>query len=268
VTEQAAAVPIDQTKEDPGMRLRFLSYNIQVGIETKKAHHYFLHSWKHVFPHSARFHNLNNVAEQIEGYDIVGLQEVDAGSLRSSNINLTEYLAERAKFPFWHHRINRKIGKIAQHSSGMLFRLQPSEVVVHRLPGLIPGRGVCMARFGNQDESLAVFNIHLSLSRSARAKQLGYIAELTHDYDHVIMMGDLNTSPSSPEMKQLFRNTNLIEPLDAFHTFPSWQPSLHFDHILVSSELKVHEAKVLSHSYSDHLPISMEIEIPEGVGII
>lgn len=266
--ESSLAIPSHERSEASGMRLRFLSYNIQVGISTRRAHDYFLHSWKHILPHTSRFQNLDNVAEQIEGYDIVSLQELDAGSIRSNNVNLTEYLADRAKFPFWHHRINRKIGRFAQHSSGMLFRVQPSEIAVHKLPGLIPGRGVCMARFGNQDESLVVLNIHLSLSRNARTKQLGYIAELTQQYDHVVMMGDLNTSPNSPEMKHLFRNSNLIEPLDAFHTFPSWQPSLHFDHILVSSELKVHEAKVLNHSYSDHLPIAMEIEIPERVSIL
>ncbi|MDH5359171.1 MAG: endonuclease/exonuclease/phosphatase family protein [Gammaproteobacteria bacterium] len=263
MNQQAAAVHSDSDK--CGTRLRLLSYNIQVGIETKRAHHYLLHGWKHFLPHTRRFHNLDLVAEQVQGYDIVGMQETDAGSLRSNFINLTEYIASKAGFPFWHHRINRRLGNIAQHSSGMLFRIKPSEIKVHKLPALIPGRGVCMARFGNKDESLAVFNIHLSLSRRARGKQLGFIAELSQEYAHVVMMGDLNTSPNSPEMKHLFRNTSLIEPLDAFHTFPSWQPSHHLDHILVSSELKVHDARVLSHSFSDHLPIAMEIEVPDSV---
>lgn len=263
MNQQTAAVHTNS--EVSGTRLRLLSYNIQVGIETKRAHHYFLHGWKHFIPHTRRFRNLDRVAEQIQGYDVVGLQEVDAGSLRSNFINLTEYIADKAKFPFWHHRINRRLGNIAQHSSGMLFRIKPTEIKVHKLPALIPGRGVCMARFGNKDESLVVFNIHLSLSRRARGKQLGFIADLAQEYDHVVMMGDLNTSPNSPEMKHLFRTTSLIEPLDAFHTFPSWQPSLHLDHILVSSELKVHDARVLSHSFSDHMPIAMEIEVPSGV---
>ena len=48
------------------------------------------------------------IAEMLRGYDLVGLQEVDAGSRRSGYINLTEYLANRADFPFWDDRTNRR----------------------------------------------------------------------------------------------------------------------------------------------------------------
>ncbi|MBD3609614.1 MAG: endonuclease/exonuclease/phosphatase family protein [Gammaproteobacteria bacterium] len=256
-----------QTATD-GTRIRLLSYNIQVGINTMKAHHYLTHSWRHLVPHRRRFNNLDSIAHQISGYDIVGLQEVDAGSLRSNHVNLTEYLAQKASFPFWHHRINRKLGNIAQHSSGMLFRLRPSEIVVHKLPGLIPGRGVCMARFGNKDNPLVVFNIHLSLSSRARKNQLEYITDLIHDYEHVIIMGDLNTSPDSEEMQSLFRRTRLNPPEEQLNTFPSWQPNLHFDHILVSDRLMIEHVSVLNHSYSDHLPIAMDVMVPDNIHLV
>src|SRR5210317_2444926 len=87
--------------------LRVLSYNVQVGIRTTRPHHYVTGSWKHFFPHAKRLANLDKIASTIQPYDIVGLQEVDAGSLRSNFINLTEYLAERSKFPYWYHQVNR-----------------------------------------------------------------------------------------------------------------------------------------------------------------
>lgn len=63
--------------------LRILSYNLQVGIKTSRASQYITGSWKHLIPHTQRLSNLDNTLPFLEKYDIVGLQETDAGSLRS-----------------------------------------------------------------------------------------------------------------------------------------------------------------------------------------
>jgi len=82
-----------------GQTLRLLSYNVQVGISTRRPHQYVTSSWKHLIPHNQRLQNLEKVAELIQSYDIIGLQEVDAGSIRSNYINLVEFLAYQAGFP-------------------------------------------------------------------------------------------------------------------------------------------------------------------------
>ena len=46
----------------PSQVLRIMSYNIQVGISTKRPHHYLTHSWKHILPHTQRLTNLDRVA--------------------------------------------------------------------------------------------------------------------------------------------------------------------------------------------------------------
>src|SRR4030065_2515355 len=71
-------------------RLRLLTYNIQTGIATSRYRHYLTHSWKHVLPCSGRRDNLDQIAHLVRHYDIVGLQEADARSLRSNYLNLTE----------------------------------------------------------------------------------------------------------------------------------------------------------------------------------
>lgn len=251
-----------------GRRLRVLSYNIQVGITTQRPHHYLTHSWKHVLPHTQRLSNLERIARLVSDFDIVALQEVDAGSLRSNYINQTEYLALQGDFPFWYHQVNRNLGHFAQHSNGLLSRYRPSEVKELRLPSLIPGRGAIAARFGDVQEPLAVFMLHLALSRRARLRQLSYLSELINEYPHVILMGDMNCRPGSPEMDVLFRNTRLREPPAEILTFPSWRPQFHIDHILVTPDLRVREIHAINHAYSDHLPIAMEIELPEGVNML
>lgn len=248
-----------------GQRLCILSYNIQVGISTARPHHYVTHSWKHVLPHPQRMTNLDRIAQLVSGFDIVGLQEVDAGSLRSGFINQTEYLADKARFPFWFHQVNRNIGRFAQHSNGLLSRYRPTELRELRLPGLIPGRGAIFARYGQGDDTLAVVMMHLALSQRARIRQLGMVSELINQYPHAILMGDMNCRPGSKEMDILFRHTKLREPLEEVLTFPSWRPQFHIDHILATPGLNVVEARALNHSYSDHLPIAMEIALPDGI---
>jgi len=247
--------------------LRILSYNLQVGIKTSRPSQYITGSWKHFIPHTQRLRNLDSAISFIERYDIVGLQETDAGSLRSNYINLTEYLADRARFPHWYHQVNRNLGHIAKHSNGLLSRIRPYQIENIRLPGLIPGRQAILAKYGNEKETLAVFVLHLALGKRARMRQLAMISEQVNEYAHSIVMGDLNCKVDSSEMQHLFKQTRLHEPIEELHTFPSWRPQHHIDHILVTSELEVIKAKPLQHVCSDHLPIMMEVVLPETLDI-
>ncbi len=245
--------------------LRVMSYNIQVGISTSRARHYVTGSWKHILPCSQRLPNLDRAARLIQHYDIIGLQEVDAGSLRSNFINLAEYLAERADFPYWYHQVNRNLGRLAQHSNALLSHYKPDYIENLKLPGMIPGRQAIKAVFKSESDSLAIFVLHLALSTRARVRQLEYIAEQVNEYPHAIVMGDLNCRVHSREMKLLFNKTQLREPLDEMRTFPSWCPKHHIDHILVSADLKIKNTCTLHHEVSDHLPLTMEIELPPSI---
>lgn len=250
-----------------GHRLRILSYNIQTGISTTRYRHYLTQSWKHVLPHGERFQNLDRIAKLASEFDIVGLQEVDAGSLRSGFINLTQYIAERADLPFWYDQTNRRIGPIAQHAIGVLSRFHCSEIVEHKLPGPIPGRGTLALRFGHGDNSLVVFIVHLALGQRTRMQQLSYLAELVNQNRHVVLMGDLNFPSRSREMDFLIDKTLMTEPVHGLNTFPSWRPNRNIDHILVTPTIQVNKARVLDCPVSDHLPLCMDLTLPEGVDL-
>lgn len=253
--------------------LRILSYNLQVGIKTSQPSHYITGSWKHLIPHTQRLTNLDATISFMKMYDIVGLQETDAGSLRSNYINLTEYLADKASFPHWYHQVNRNFGHLAKHSNGLLSRIKPYEVENIRLPGLIPGRQAILAKYGSEKETLAVFVLHLALSKRARLRQLSIISEKVNQYEHAIVMGDLNCKLDSFEMQHLFKQTKLCDVVEThaktepLYTFPSWLPQHHIDHILVTSELEVIKVKPVNHICSDHLPIMMEVKLPDSLVI-
>lgn len=246
-----------------GQQLRLLSYNIQTGIATRRFHQYLTHSWKHLLPHGERVENLNRIAHMIHDYDVVGLQEVDAGSLRSGFINQTEYLAVRGGFPYWYDKTNRNLGKLAQHSIGMLSRFPTAEITEHKLPGLVPGRGALTVEFKTAGSPLILVILHLALGRRARKRQLGLVSELMDGYKHTVVMGDMNCQPDSEEMKWLLDNSQLVAPADKLPTFPSWRPQKNIDHILVSPTLQIEDVRVLNYPLSDHLPISMTIRLPD-----
>jgi endonuclease/exonuclease/phosphatase family metal-dependent hydrolase len=251
--------------QTPGSRLRLLSYNIQTGIATSRFRHYLTHSWRHVLPCSKRLDNLDRIALAIQQFDIVGLQEADGGSIRSGFINLTEYLALQARFPWWYDQTNRDLGKFAQHSLGILSHFVPSDITELRLPGMIPGRGALAIKYGYGVDTLLVVIAHLSLGRRARLRQLAYLAEVIEHERHVVFMGDLNCECDSLEMNWMQARTGLYEPTCQHGTFPSWRPQRQIDHILVSPSLRVHGIDVVNVSISDHLPIAMEVELPAAL---
>lgn len=246
-------------------RLSLLSYNIQTGVDTQRYRQYVTQGWKHVLPNRERQLNLDRIAHMIRQYDVVGLQEVDSGSLRSGFVDQTEYLAHRAGFPFWYKQINRSLGKFAQHSNGMLSRMRPSGVSEHRLPGL-RGRGAIFCQFGGR-EGLTICIMHLALGRRARLRQVQFVSELVADLPHVIIMGDLNCNCESREIKLLMSSAGLKDSGCDESTFPSWRPMRRIDHILVSESLLVENARVLDYPMSDHLPIGIDVLIPKGLDI-
>lgn len=257
-----SSAPCGQSAQRESLRL--LSYNIQAGVDTRYFRHYVTSSWKHVLPYRERLANLDRIALLLADYDLVGLQEVDAGSLRSGFLDQTRYLAHRAGFTHWYKQVNRNLGKLAQHSNGVLSRLRPESITEHKLPGM-PGRGAMLCRFGRDDSALSVCILHLALGRRARQRQLGFVSELVRPFPHLIVMGDMNCHCQAREMLDFVDTTGLQEPTCDESTFPSWRPMRTIDHILVSPSLRVREARVVDYPLSDHLPISLEVDLPPGL---
>ncbi|MGX5175439.1 endonuclease/exonuclease/phosphatase family protein [Aliikangiella sp. IMCC44653] len=244
-------------------RLKLLSYNVQVGIGSHSYRDYVTQSWRHILPDTQRQNHLSEVAHWLAKFDIVALQEVDAGSLRTHYVNQIAYLADKGGFPHWHHQQNRRIGRFAAHSNGLLTKHPAQQIVRHRLPGRIKGRGALQVSLNAGSEQLLVLSVHLALSDQARKRQLSYISEMLKDYPYFVIMGDLNCTHE--QAAQEFAKQGLKvkggNPLQP--TFPRWKPKHHYDQIWVSENLKIINSEVIDFGVSDHLPIMMEIEIPE-----
>jgi len=249
-------------------RIRLLSFNIQAGTSTARYHHYVTHSWRQVLPHTQRVANLDAIAGLVSPFDMIALQEVDSGSLRSGFINQSRYLATQSGMPFWCHQSNRKVGTVAYAGNGFLSRFQPDAVEEHRLPGVIPGRGTLLVRYGDGFDGLDIAIVHLALGKRARLQQLRFLARELDSGRHLVVMGDFNTQADAGPVNEFLETLALRAPTRGLPTYPSWQPQRAIDHILVSENLVASEAQVLDVTYSDHCPVALDIEVPGGLDLI
>ena len=243
--------------------VRFLTFNIQSGISTTRYSQYVTRYWKHVLPHEARAKNLQLIGDLVQDYDMVALQEIDGGSLRSGFINQVEYLAQRAAFPYWYNQCNRDLGRFAQMGNGVLSRIAPSALEDHKLPGAIPGRGALVMRIpfpgGEAGEELMVVLLHLSLGGRSQDRQLEYVGELIDGEKNVVVLGDLNSSLAALMNSSPLAGCGLRSSPSACPTYPSWKPSQILDHALVSKALMLKEYEVLDCGLSDHRPLAVTV---------
>ena len=241
----------------PTTSLRLMSCNIQAGSSTRAYREYLTRSWAHLLPNGKRA-NLDSLAQLFSPFDVVGLQESDPGSLRSGFDNQSDYLAERARFPYFSHQSNRRMSGIATSGNALLSRLQPQELLDYALPGRIAGRGVLLAKFGEGADAWQLAITHLSLGARSRHLQLAFLAELLADAPRLVLMGDFNCPADAPEMQVLYRRTTMRPPPQKTPTFPSWAPDRALDHILVGGFDSV-DYRALPAAGSDHMAVAVTL---------
>ncbi|MEM7218302.1 MAG: endonuclease/exonuclease/phosphatase family protein [Pseudomonadota bacterium] len=250
-----------ETERDEARAVRLLTFNIQSGITTTKYRDYVTNYWRHVLPHENRARNLQRIGDLIADYDVVALQEIDAGSLRSGFVNQVEYLAQRAGFPYWYAQRNRDFGPFAQMGNGVLSHLRPRGLEDHKLPGAIPGRGALTLTLPFAESELLVVILHLSLGGRSQEQQLEYVRELIRHHDHVVVLGDLNTSLRSVLNDSALSGCGLRSHPRPVPTFPSWAPRQIIDHALVSEGLALDGYDVLDCCVSDHRPLAVTVSL-------
>lgn len=242
--------------------LRLLSHNIQVGIATHRYSDYFTGGWKHLLPSADRAHSLDTIGPALAHFDIIGLQEADAGSIRSRFLNQAEYLADMADLSHWAVRVNRDLGQFGKHALGLISRIEPIQVDQCPLPGRMPGRGALVADFRWDGHPLRVIDTHLALSQRARQWQFRQLGELCNVSGYVVVMADFNCEPSDPGLRQWCVENGLKLPRLSPLTYPRWRPQRAIDHIAVSQSLDIRGSEARTFGGSDHMPVAMSIALP------
>lgn len=237
-----------------------LSYNIQAGIGTQRAHHYVTRAHHQLISTKAKRDRLRSIGKFIAGFDIVCLQEIDLGGRRAGFTNQVDILQEASGHPYHVYQENRAVRAISRHGNAILSRIPIKSCEDLKLPGRIGGRGALLVELDMEPATL-VACIHLSLGPDDQTAQLSYLAEQM-DKPHFgrsrkIVCGDMNCAAQSAPMNQFSAITGLRPLTGAPHkTYPSWKPRLGLDHIVSDDKGIDHEVTVEAAGFSDHLPVS------------
>lgn len=213
--------------------------------------------------------------------DIVALQELDVGRLRSGGVDQARFIAERLGFRASHFHPSLRIEE-EQYGDAVLTRDHSRLVKFGFLPGVrnlwpIEPRGAIWIEAVVDGARLQVINTHFGLGRRERRAQaaalLGadWVGQCAAPY---VVAGDLNSLPGGRVYRDFSAHLRDAHAAGATGrpapTFPSRRPLLRIDHVFVSDDIEVVGAAVMRSPHarlaSDHLPLVTQLRVPVKEG--
>jgi endonuclease/exonuclease/phosphatase family metal-dependent hydrolase len=243
--------------------MRLLVYNIRYATGTGPAFHLPL-------PGAGYLRSNPRVLNEITTYihsenpDLVGLIEVDTGSVRSGMVNQAEFVAQRlGHYHAWQ----------CKYGTGSFTHYLP--VVRKQANALLAAPGVSGARFHYFDtgikrliielelEAVCVFLVHLSLKFRHRQYQMRTLHDLVRQAPKpVIVAGDFNTFWGADELYLFTRAAGLTSANHAgLPSYPARHPRAELDFVLVSDGIRVDDFRVPDVRYSDHRPVICDFSL-------
>ncbi|HMP61945.1 MAG TPA: EEP domain-containing protein [Phenylobacterium sp.] len=216
--------------------------------------------------------DVGRVANVIAGLepDIVALQELDVGRMRTNGVDQAHEIARRLEMAFHFHPAMRVEDEL--YGDAILTRHPERKVRSAALPGhervaALEPRGALWVSIEIEGQALQVFNTHLGL---VPREQQNQAAALAGPLGLCVGVPDGARGEAAPRPVQrridpvaLEQNARrLAERRSPSSTFPSVMPVLRIDHIFVSDEIKVEDVfapyDALTRVASDHLPLVMD----------
>jgi len=200
--------------------------------------------------------DLNRVGEVIRelGADLVGLQEVDRGWRRSGNIDQARYLAGIMDMKYvFAPAISRGP---AQYGNAILSRYPILFWESFPLKSMWEPRVLARAVIETSGIRVNFYTTHLGLSRRERMRHINdVVLPAVSKQSRVILTGDFNCGPDSPEIRKLTGVLRDARPPEGQFTFSSANPTKRIDYILYTGSWDAVESRVYSADASDHNPV-------------
>jgi endonuclease/exonuclease/phosphatase family metal-dependent hydrolase len=221
--------------------------------------------------------DLARIAATVErtGADVVGLQEVDRHwSERSNFVDQATWLAEVLDMHLA-FGANLDLDPPApgaprrQFGTAILSAYKIRAWTNTLLPRPLGGeqRGLLEGQIKVRGIPVRVFNTHLQHdSQAERLAQVGRIRQvLATANESVVLLGDLNATPATPEIAGL---TDLL--VDAWvtagvgdgFTFDAATPHARIDYVMSSGNVVARTAAVVTTDAADHLPVVADLALP------
>jgi endonuclease/exonuclease/phosphatase family metal-dependent hydrolase len=249
--------------------LRLLVYNIRYATGTGPAFHLPLPGAGYLRSNRRILTDITQFLRE-EHPDIVGLIEVDTGSIRTGMVNQAEHIAQELghystyECKYGASSINQFVPIVRKQANAFLSAPHVTGERFHYFD-----TGIKRLIIELELEHLCVFLVHLSLKFRQRQYQLRSLHDLIMQARKpVIVAGDFNTFWGTHEIYLFMRATGLKSANTAgLPSFPARVPRIELDFILVSAGIEVTQFRVPDVRYSDHRPLVCDFEVdPAAVG--
>jgi endonuclease/exonuclease/phosphatase family metal-dependent hydrolase len=243
--------------------MRILLYNIRYATGTGPAFHLPL-------PGAGYLRSNRQVLEEITSFirsedpDIVGLVEVDTGSIRTGMVNQAKFIGDQ----LGHYSIYEcKYGAESINTLMPILRKQGNAFLagprVHGERFHYFDTGIKRLIIELELEDAVVFLVHLSLKYRHRQAQLRTLHDLVvRSPKPVILAGDFNTFWGDHEIYLFMQAAGLKSAnAEGLPSYPSHSPRRELDFILYGAGISVSNFRVPSVRFSDHLPLVCDFEV-------
>lgn len=243
--------------------MRLLLYNIRYGVGAGASMHMplpgagYLLGNQNVLPDIAKFIKSSDP-------DIVGLIEVDTGSIRSRRVNQAETLAtdlgmnSSYEIKYGAKSINQLLPIIRKQGNAFLAANRIHGETFHYFD-----TGIKRLIIELEMDTFCVFLVHLSLKYRHRHLQLRKLYDLIEVTEKpVIVAGDFNTFWGENEIYLFMRAAGLRSAnTESLPSYPSRSPRKELDFVLYQDGIHVTNFEIPQVRHSDHLPLICDFEV-------
>ena len=210
--------------------------------------------------------NLQKLIDFIKGQDpdIVGLVEVDTGSIRTQRVNQAEEIGQA----LGHYSVYQcKYGEDSLNQWLPIVRKQGNAFLaaprIHGERFHYFDRGIKRLTIELELENCSIFLVHLSLKYRHRQEQMRTLHDLVvRSSKPVIIAGDFNTFWGGHEMYLFMKATGLRSAtVDGLPSYPSQAPRKELDFVLYGDGIEVVDFQIPPVQLSDHLPLVVDFNI-------
>ena len=243
--------------------MRLLLYNIRYAVGGGASRRMPIPGAGYVLGNQAVLPEITRFIKSIDP-DVVGLIEVDTGSIRSRSINQAEAIAADLgmntsyETKYGDKSLNQMLPIVRKQ--GNAFMAAPR---VHGERFHYFDTGIKRLIIELEMEDFAVFLVHLSLKYRHRHLQLRHLYDLIQATEKpVVVAGDLNTFWGGNEIYLFMKAAGLMSAnVDSIPTYPSRAPRKELDFVLYQEGINVTNFEVLDVRLSDHLPLVCDFEV-------
>ncbi|MET0282535.1 MAG: endonuclease/exonuclease/phosphatase family protein [Steroidobacteraceae bacterium] len=196
--------------------------------------------------------------------DIIGLIEIDIGSIRSGMVNQAEHIATSIghfstyQCKYGTGSVNNFLPIVRKQANAFLAAPRVHGERFHYFES-----GIKRLIIELELEEVCVFLVHLSLKYRHRQYQLRYLHGLVEKANKpVIVAGDFNTFWGTHELYLFMRAARLRSAnVKSIPTYPANAPRAELDFVLVDERIEVNDFRVPDIRLSDHRPLVCDFTV-------